>query len=269
MKHKYNYFYKIINNINGKFYYGIHSTDNLDDGYMGSGTRITQAYKLYGIENFTKEILKFFDNREDLANYESEIVNEELISNKNCYNVSLGGEIGKSNIGLVSVINLDTGETLKITKKEYDNTDIYKGITYNTVTVAKKDNPNNWFRISSDEYKLNKNLYITPFTNKKYNLNKVLVKDTSGNCFYVDKNDERYISGKLKFAYKGYKWTDEQKLKLKQHFKDSNHQKGENNSQYGTKWIYKDNECIKVKKDILDDYLKNGWVLGCLKTRKK
>ena len=67
--YKYNYFYKITNNINGHYYYGIHSTDNLDDGYMGSGSILNYAYKIYGIENFTKEIIKFFENREECSLY--------------------------------------------------------------------------------------------------------------------------------------------------------------------------------------------------------
>lgn len=90
--HKYHYFYKITNNINNHFYYGIHSTNKLDDGYMGSGLRLTAAYKKYGIENFTKEILKFFDSRKEYADYEAEVVNEVLIKDPNCYNVMLGGE---------------------------------------------------------------------------------------------------------------------------------------------------------------------------------
>lgn len=32
---KYNYIYKITNHINGKIYIGKHSTDNLNDEYMG------------------------------------------------------------------------------------------------------------------------------------------------------------------------------------------------------------------------------------------
>lgn len=92
MKHKYNYFYKITNKVNGHFYYGVHSTDNLDDGYMGSGLRLNEAYMKYGIGNFTKEILKFFDSRKEAFQYESEVVNEILVEDRNCYNLTKGGK---------------------------------------------------------------------------------------------------------------------------------------------------------------------------------
>ena len=88
----YNYFYKITNTLNGHYYYGIHSTDNLNDGYMGSGRRLHLAYKRYGKDVFVKEIIKFFNTREEAALYESEIVTEVLIKDSNCYNLILGGE---------------------------------------------------------------------------------------------------------------------------------------------------------------------------------
>ena len=87
----YHYFYKITNKINGMFYYGIHCTNNLDDGYMGSGRRIIAAIKKYGVENFEKEILKYFDSLKELSDYETQIVNEDLLNDPMCYNLIKGG----------------------------------------------------------------------------------------------------------------------------------------------------------------------------------
>ncbi len=60
----------------------------------------------------------------------------------------------------------------------------------------------------------------------------------------------------------GYKFTEEQKQKLRNKFKEIGHNKGEKNSQYGTKWISKDGIKMKIKKEQLDEYLNNGWHLG-------
>ena len=37
------YVYEITNNINGKIYVGVHSTKDVNDGYMGSGKHLKQA----------------------------------------------------------------------------------------------------------------------------------------------------------------------------------------------------------------------------------
>lgn len=97
----YYYIYKITNKINGKIYYGQHTTDNLDDGYMGSGRAMLKALKKYGKENFEKKILKFYNSPEELNIVEARLVSEKwLKKNKHrCYNLKPGGSASKSMIG--------------------------------------------------------------------------------------------------------------------------------------------------------------------------
>ncbi|EQA7786724.1 GIY-YIG nuclease family protein [Acinetobacter baumannii] len=88
------YTYKITNTVNGHFYIGAHKTSRLDDGYMGSGTVLKKAIKKYGIENFTKEILKFHPDQKSMYEHEKEIVDANLVLNKKSYNIKLGGQGG-------------------------------------------------------------------------------------------------------------------------------------------------------------------------------
>ena len=83
--------YKTTNLMNGKIYIGQHQTNNIDDGYLGSGVAITAAVAKYGKENFSKEVLFTFDNINDMNAKEIEIVTEDFVSREDTYNVSLGG----------------------------------------------------------------------------------------------------------------------------------------------------------------------------------
>jgi hypothetical protein len=85
------YLYEIKNRVNGKIYVGVHRTENIEDGYMGSGKVILQAIEKYGLENFEKKIIEFFPDAESMFLRESEIVNEEFLMREDIYNLRRGG----------------------------------------------------------------------------------------------------------------------------------------------------------------------------------
>lgn len=98
---KYYYVYKTTNILNNKIYIGFHSTNDLDDGYLGSGKLLRRSVEKYGPENFKKEIIEIFDNQKDAEALEREIVNREFVKESTNYNLSIGGNVcilfGESN----------------------------------------------------------------------------------------------------------------------------------------------------------------------------
>lgn len=89
---KFHIVYKTTCKITGKYYIGMHSTDNLDDGYLGSGTILGHSIRKHGKENHSIEVLEFLADRESLRKRERQIVCEEVIGDKFCMNLRLGGE---------------------------------------------------------------------------------------------------------------------------------------------------------------------------------
>ena len=91
MGKKYNFVYKTTHKESGKYYIGVHSTDNMNDGYLGSGLRIKSSIKKYGEDAFEREVLKYFDNKKDAYSYENEIVTSETLKDTYCMNIKEGG----------------------------------------------------------------------------------------------------------------------------------------------------------------------------------
>ena len=69
----------------------MHSTDKLNDGYMGGGKRIRNSIRRHGKEAHNKEILEYFNDRESLRNREIILVNEDLLNDPMCMNLQPGG----------------------------------------------------------------------------------------------------------------------------------------------------------------------------------
>lgn len=101
---KYHIVYRTTNIINNKCYIGVHSTNKIDDGYLGCGfycnynidtikdkRGIRAAFKKYGVDNFKRDILFTFNNKEDAYKKEAEIVTYEWVLSQDNYNLCLGG----------------------------------------------------------------------------------------------------------------------------------------------------------------------------------
>jgi hypothetical protein len=88
---KHHVIYKTTCLITDRYYIGMHSTDNLNDGYLGSGKRLWRSIRKHGKENHVYEILEHLLSREALKLREAELVNHELLEDKQCMNIALGG----------------------------------------------------------------------------------------------------------------------------------------------------------------------------------
>jgi len=69
----------------------MHSTDNLDDGYLGSGTHLWKSIKKYGKDQHVREVLEHLSTRKDLSNREMQIITAEVIKDPLCMNFRTGG----------------------------------------------------------------------------------------------------------------------------------------------------------------------------------
>lgn len=94
----YYYTYKIIltqGTLKDKIYFGQHRTNNLNDGYKGSGKVLLDYYKKYP-NGYIKEILGFYNSQEELDKAEYDLIHPHL--NKDyCINQRDGGY--KPNLG--------------------------------------------------------------------------------------------------------------------------------------------------------------------------
>ena len=74
------------------YYIGCHKTDNIDDGYKGSGKKIRDYFKKYP-NDYIKEILEYFDNDEDMFNAEYLLIHP-CLNDPLCLNIKEGGSGG-------------------------------------------------------------------------------------------------------------------------------------------------------------------------------
>jgi len=88
---KKHYVYITTNLINGKQYVGDHSTNRVNDSYLGSGIILHKAIEKYRRRNFKRKILEFFDTKEKAFYAQEKYINEYNTLIPNGYNLDLIG----------------------------------------------------------------------------------------------------------------------------------------------------------------------------------
>lgn len=277
--------YQITNLVNDKIYIGIHGTDDLEDGYMGSGGYLWRAIKKHGIENFRKEILFEYDNPDEMIAKERELVDRKFIARKDTYNLALGGRVPKT-VDNVTVRDKD-GNCFNVhrTDERYLSGEL-QSVAKGLIVVRNEDGTcmaiqTNDPRYISGELKsascgrlnvkdANGKILNVLIDDPRYKSGELIpissgnvtVKDQIGNLFRVSVDDPRFLSGELVGMWKGCKHSEKTKKQIGS--KSKLHQKGSGNSQFGTCWIHKLDlkENKKIKKEELDSFLSEGWIKG-------
>jgi hypothetical protein len=122
--------------------------------------------------------------------------------------------------------------------------------TYN----IQKGGDGGWSHITHLRDQINKNLWDNPEYVKK-------IKSTSKK-FMIEQWKDPVYRKKMIASFIGRKHTDETKRVIG--MKNSIHQTGEKNSQFGTCWIFNTSlrESKKIPKNEIDIWLKRGWLKG-------
>ena len=233
------YIYMTTNLINGKKYIGQKKSSKfLKEKYLGSGSLLRKAISKYGKENFSVEMICSCESKEELD--EMEIYYIKLYNaqtDTTFYNLCPGGESGLGGPK-------------------------FKGHAHTEESKRK---------ISEGNRGLKNAFYGKHHTEecKKH------MSDMAKNRPPVSQETR----DKLSKVHKGVKFTEEHKRKI------SESQKGENGNNYGKKlsadvkdkisktvhnqvWMNDGTKCYRIKKELVEEYLKKGYVLGRLHFKK-
>jgi len=245
---KYYLVYKTTNLINHFIYIGVHCTNKLDDGYLGSGTNILKAIKEFGKENFIREILFFCNSKEEMLQKEKEFVTNEFRNRKDTYNKNVGGG-GKFNaLGLLVSQETRTKISLSNLGKKMSKESIQKGLETKKVNGNNKPSieTKNKMSLSRKKYLKENPIIMSNQTRKKIS-ETVSQRHKQGNYF-----SEKYIESKRKQMIENNPMQNAEYRK-----KISNALKGR---------IYIKNielqKTMKIYNNELQHFLTLGWVKG-------
>jgi hypothetical protein len=191
---------------------------------MGSGRRLANAKKKYGIESFKKEILSFHETPEEMLAEEARLVNEEFIGRDDVYNLTVGGK------GSWFFVNLTYPKEKRL----------------EVAHLAGKARVE-WLRkqLKDPEFRLQYSKACSIGGNKRWAVGEIR---------------ERMLGGLASARLVASSSDSNEKRKCT--FEAINHQQGEKNSQFGRFWITNGTENRSVKKsDLIPEGWRKGRVL--------
>jgi hypothetical protein len=265
---KYHFIYKTTDTRNGNFYIGMHSTENLKDGYVGSGTRLKHLIYKYGKEIFNMEILEFLPNRESLKERETEIVNSDLLLEEKCMNLKPGGYGGFNNKEhMMKVSKAGNKEFLEKMKD-----DEYRKEFSKKLSESNKKQFLDGRRERKRFYDWSGKTH-TDETKKKISEIRKGTGVGENNSVYGRKWMTKNIKNKMvkpeEITYHlesgwvfGLYVDESRKNSLLESFNKIRHLAGP--SCVNRKWMNKDGKNKRVKMEEVDNFIKSGWVFGCL-----
>lgn len=279
-----NLVYKITIHETDEFYIGIHQTNNIHDGYMGSGGNKFQNAINHALENnfkIEREILFKFKTLEESVNKEKELVTYDLLSDKRCLNSAIGGG-GLNVLGMVRVKHLDT--IIMVTKDEFDSGDYESWNKDMTTAINISNNKTEHVSVNDDRWKSGEIVGVTknliPIYNKETGqhtrINKSDIAKYKDWVIGLPPKPDDYVAHS-----KGKTWlhnpttkkrimcyNDEINFYINKGFilGIGNHGEARQKSltsTKGKKWMNNGvDKPIMVDKDKVEKYLKNGYKLG-------
>jgi group I intron endonuclease len=191
----YGVIYKATNLINNKIYIGqtINFKSRINSHSRKFDTKcLYNAIKKYGKENFKWEIIDSASSKQELDFKEIlYIMGYNSYSHANGYNISMGGEY--STKGKVAVKDENNNYYL-VSQEEYRSNP--KLTTFSNGKITAKNKDNKIVYVSKQEFDSNPDLVgVTKGL--------TIMKDKNGNIFQVDKSDPRIKSGELFGINKG------------------------------------------------------------------
>lgn len=255
----YRYTYKITllkSTLANHYYYGRHKTDNINDGYCGSGVIIKNYFKKYGaIEGVTyeKEIVAFYNNEDELNKAEKELIGDKYDTDQLCLNLCVGGtwgELSEESCKKISdalkgrVFSDDTIEKMKKAAKQrfIDHPEL--------LDVARSNGLKNISNLieytRSDENRER----VRQMNYKRFEDPKERAKVAMSNSTRTtsEESKEKNRQSQLK-RYETYVFSDETRRKLGDSSRD-------------TFWIHLKNKCKRVSAEYLAYWLDDGWMFG-------